>query len=386
VQTVLTAAAALTPLERIENAAVVIRDGLIERIGPLSAIEISAKAKRHDFPSAQLVPGLLDIHIHGAVGNDVMTADSSGLAAMEDFLTQHGVTGYCPTTVTAPLDSTLTALERLAKRIEKADDAKPRARPLGIHLEGPFISREKRGVHPQQDIVAPDVKLFERLWNAARGQVKVLTIAPELPGAPEVIAAAASKGVCVAIGHSNGDLASARMAMEAGARHATHTFNAMRALEHREPGIAGAVLTETALTADIIADGIHVHPAVVKLFLAAKRDEKALLISDGTSATGMPDGRYKLGTFEVEVAGDRCTVDGRLAGSVLTLDRAVRNVMRFAGWPLQRALRLATANPAAVINAKNCGALTAGARADLVVISQQGEVVNAVVGGRVLHQ
>lgn len=382
-QTVLTAAAALTPLERIENVAVVISDGVIERIGALAAIEIPKKATRHDFPNAQLAPGLLDIHIHGAMGHDVMTADSSGLAAMEDFLAQHGVTGYCPTTVTASLDSTLTALERLAKRIEKADASKPRARPLGIHLEGPFISREKRGVHPQQDIVAPDVKLFERLWNAARGLVKVLTIAPELPGAPEVIAAAASKGVCVAIGHSDGDLASARMAIEAGARHATHTFNAMRALEHREPGIAGAVLTESALTADIIADGIHVHPAVVKLFLAAKRDERALLISDGTSATGMPDGRYKLGTFEVEVAGDRCTVEGRLAGSVLTLDRAVRNVMRFAGWPLQRAVRLATANPAAVINSKGTGVLAAGARADLVALSQQGEVVNAVVGGRV---
>jgi len=382
----LTAAVALTPLQRIDDAAIVINEGVIEHIGPRRALAWPAGATRHDFSQATVGPGMLDIHIHGAVGHDVMSADESGLGSVEEFLAQHGVTSYCPTTVTASVESTLTALDRLARHIEsRSDRNKPRARSVGIHLEGPFISKEKRGVHPQQEIVAPDLKVFDRFWNAARGHVKLLTIAPELPGAPELIAAANARGVCVSLGHSDGDMASALLAVQAGARHATHTFNAMRALEHRAPGIAGAVLSEAGLTADIIADGIHVHPAVVKLFLAAKGEDRAVVISDGTSATGMPDGRYRLGMFEVEVAGDRCTVDGRLAGSVLTLDRAVRNVMRFADWPLQRALRLATSNPAGVIDVKGKGTLAAGQAADLVVLSTTGEVINTFVNGRPLR-
>ena len=385
-RTVLTAAVALTPLQRIDDAAIVINDGVIEQIAPRSAVALPAGAVRRDFSQAILAPGMLDIHIHGAVGHDVMSADESGLASVEEFLAQHGVTSYCPTTVTASVESTPTSLERLARHIENPSNGnKPRARALGIHLEGPFISREKRGVHPQQEIVAPDLKVFERFWNAARGHVKLLTIAPELPGAPELIAAASARGVTVSLGHSDGDLRSAQLALQAGARHATHTFNAMRALDHREPGIAGAVLSETGLTADIIADGIHVHPAVVRLFLTVKGEDRAVVISDGTSATGMPDGRYRLGMFEVEVAGDRCTVDGRLAGSVLTLDRAVRNIMRFADWPLQRALRLATANPAGVIGAKGEGTLAVGGAANLVVLSSKGEVINTFVNGRALR-
>ena len=186
-----------------------------------------------------------------------------------------------------------------------------------------------------------------------------------------MIAEAVQRGVCVSIGHSDADLNAARAAVAAGARHATHTFNAMRPLEHREPGIIGEVLTDARLSADIIADGIHLDPAIVELFLKAKGPEAAVLITDAISATGMPDGRYRLGTFQVEVKDGRCLAGGKLAGSVLTMDRAVRNVMQFAHWDLQQAVRLATLNPARVAGLSNRGKLRPGRNADFLVLSPE---------------
>jgi N-acetylglucosamine-6-phosphate deacetylase len=222
---------------------------------------------------------------------------------------------------------------------------------------------------------------FDRFWQAARGHIRVLTIAPELPGAIEVIAEAATRGVCVSLGHSDAELNAARAGFAAGARHATHTFNAMRPLDHRDPGILGEVLTDSRLSADIIADGIHLDPVIVQLFLKAKGTDGAVLITDATAATGMPDGRYHLGSLEVDVKDGRCLAGGKLAGSVLTMDRAVRNVMEFAQWHLQQVVRLATVNPARVTGVKKGGVLEAGTPADLVVLSASGEVRQTVVRG-----
>jgi len=255
-----------------------------------------------------------------------------------------------------------------------------RARPLGIHLEGPFISHRRRGVHPPEDLLTPSLAAFERFWQAARGHIRVMTIAPELPGAIEVITEAAKRGVCVSLGHSDADLTAARAGVAAGARHATHTFNAMRPLDHRDPGIMGEVLTDSRLSADIIADGIHLDPVIVQLFLRAKGPDAAVLITDATAATGMPDGRYRLGSLEVEVKDGKCTNGGNLAGSVLTMDLAVRNVMKFAQWDLQQAVRLATLNPARVAGLDD-GWLKPGAPADLVVLSAKGEVKNTIIHG-----
>ncbi len=210
-----------------------------------------------------------------------------------------------------------------------------------------------------------------------------MTIAPELDGALEVIAEAAKRGVCVSLGHSDADLKATRAGVAAGARHATHTFNAMRPLHHRKPGILGEVLTNPQLTADIIADGIHLDPTIVRLFLAAKGKENAVLITDAISATGMPDGHYPLGSLEVEVKDGKALRHGNLAGSILTLDMAVRNVMRFANWDLQQALRTATLNPAWVTGLANRGQLQAGASADIVVLSKSGEVRNTIIRGQV---
>jgi N-acetylglucosamine-6-phosphate deacetylase len=198
----------------------------------------------------------------------------------------------------------------------------------------------------------------------------------------EVIAEVSRRGVCCSIGHSDSDLPTAKAAIAAGAHHATHTFNAMRPLDHRQPGLLGAVLTDAKITGDIIADGIHLDPTVVQLFLRAKGTRAAVLITDAISAAGMPEGRYRLGSFEVEVRGNKCTRGDTLAGSVLRLDQAVRNVMQFAGWKLEEAVQLASANPAAVIGEKSRGVLAAGADADLVVLSPRGEVEKTIIAGK----
>jgi N-acetylglucosamine-6-phosphate deacetylase len=390
-----------TPRDVIERPLVFIDDGVISAVASRSDREIPRNATVVDltdeFGDAILVPGFVDIHMHGGAGLDVMRATPAELPRLNRFLTRHGVTGYFPTTVAAPIDQTCAALERLADVIEKARDSaanssaandsankgdEVQARPLGIHLEGPFLSHKRRGVHPPEFLVEPTLEVFERLCQAARGQVRMMTIAPELPGALEVIAEAARRKICVSIGHSDATLDGARAGVRAGARHATHTFNAMRPLDHRDPGILGEVLTDRELTADIIVDGIHVAPEVVQLFLQAKGIERAVLITDAMAAAGMPDGTYQLGPIQVEVKGGKCTVDGKLAGSVLEMDRAVRNVIQFAGWSLQHAVRAATLNATRAAGLERHGKLVAGAEADIVVLSASGEVHRTMVGGR----
>jgi N-acetylglucosamine-6-phosphate deacetylase len=315
-----------------------------------------------------------------------MEASESALAQIELQLVKHGVTAYLPTTVTAPNEKILGALDGLGKSIAMANRNPGRASPLGIHLEGPFISHEKRGVHPPENLLQPSPQAFDRFWQASAGNIRMMTIAPELPGAVETIRYARKLGVHSSLGHSNATYQEAQSGISAGADHATHTFNAMRALDHREPGILGAVLENDELTADIIADGIHVHPSVLKLFLSAKGADRAILITDAISATGMPDGVYSLGGLEVQVSNGRCEYQGKLAGSVLTLDRAIRNVMAFAGYPLQQAVKLATLNPAQRLGITNRrGLLAPGRRADLVVLTPEGQVAHTIIGGEIAN-
>jgi N-acetylglucosamine-6-phosphate deacetylase len=386
-KTAFTATRLYTPVEEIQNPLLVVEDGTITDVSSRANQEVPGKTKLVDFGDATLAPGFVDIHMHGGAGLDLMRALPSELPRLGKFLTTHGVTGYFPTTVAAPLDATCAALGRLANAIETVarpiNDEPVQARPLGIHLEGPFLSHKRRGVHPPEYLAAPTIEIFERLWQAARGHVRMLTIAPEIPGAVEVIAEAARRNVCVSIGHSDAEMPVAQDAVKAGARHATHTFNAMRPLDHREPGILGEVLSNDRISADIIVDGIHVDPAVVKLFLRAKGRERAVLITDAISATGMPDGRYQLGPIEVDVKDGKCTSNGSLAGSVLTMDRAVRNVTEFSNWTLRDAVQAATLNPARAVGlAAHHGTLAKGAAADFAVLSPAGAVMKTIVGGR----
>lgn len=370
-----------TPLRKIDQALISVENGVIVKVASRNGSEAAPDKDSIDFGDCAIVPGFFDIHVHGGVNCDVMRGSAEEMTKFETFLARHGVTSYFPTTVTASLDATLSALERLADRIEGAkQQGAVGARPLGIHLEGPFLSHARRGVHPPVDLVEPSIAAFDKLWQAAHGHVRMLTIAPELNGAEEVIAEATRRGVCVSIGHSDATLDQARRGVKAGARHATHTFNAMRPLDHRAPGILGEVLTNNQLSADVIADGIHVDPTVIDLLFRAKGIENFVLITDAISATGMPDGRYQLGTLEVELKDGRCTRDGNLAGSALTMDRAVRNVMKFAGLDLSQAVRAASLNPAKAVGFKK-GTIEPGADADFVVLTPTGEVRATVVKG-----
>jgi len=378
----LTSSALITPTELIRNAVLLIRDGKVEAVGSREQIEIPIAARVEDYESGILAPGYIDLHIHGASGHDLMEATPAANQAVEQTLAQHGVTSYLPTTLTAPVDLTLRVLEFLAACVEGADSQGQRTRPVGIHMEGPFLSHAKRGVHPPQHLQTPSIDLFDRFWQAARGHIKLMTVAPELPNATELIAEATRRGITCSLGHSNALTAEAQAGVKAGARHATHTFNAMRPLDHREPGILGVVLASPDLYADIIADGVHLDPSIVELFLRIKGPERAVLITDALSATGMGDGRYKLADFEIDVRGPWCRdVSGTIAGSVLTLDAAVRNVMTFAGWELPESVRLASLNPARSAHLAGKGELLPGADADVIVLTSTGEVIETICAG-----
>jgi N-acetylglucosamine-6-phosphate deacetylase len=387
VKTIFTAAWLYTPVEVIQNPVLVVEDGMITEVSSRSQKSVPKTAQLVDLGEAVLAPGFVDVHIHGGAGLDVMRASQAELPRLQQFLATHGVTGYFPTTVAAPLDQTCMALDRLAAAIEAAESSAPngdtiQALPIGIHLEGPFLSHKRRGVHPPEFLLPPTLATFDRLWQASRGRVRMITIAPEIPGAMEVIAEAARRKICVSIGHSDAEFPVAQAAVQAGAHHATHTFNAMRPLDHRDPGIIAQVLTDNGMTADIIVDGIHVAPPVVKLFLEAKGVERAVLITDAISATGMPEGRYQLGPLLVDVKDGKCTFDGKLAGSVLTMDRAVRNVTEFADWSLQNAVRAATLNPATAVGlSKQHGILAPGVEASFVVLSSKGELQKTIIRG-----
>jgi N-acetylglucosamine-6-phosphate deacetylase len=358
---------------------IVMEDGVVTAIGSRAASEIPPDAERIDYPGATLAPSFFDIHIHGAGGHDVMEATPDAFRHVGKMLAAHGTGQYFATTVTAELDATLHALDGIARGIE-APAENGVARPVGIHLEGPFLSHNKRGVHPPEKLLEPSIETFDRMCDAAGGHVKLMTIAPELPGAVELIAHARTRGVSISIGHSNATAAETRRAIAAGAKNATHTFNAMRPLDHREPGILGVVLSEDALFSEIICDGIHTAREMVRIWWKCKGAERALLVTDAMSAAGMPDGNYTLGGFSVEVANGRATVGGVLAGSVLTLDRALENFLAFTGASVDDGVKLLTSNPACMTGV-DYAPLKIGAPANLVALDAQGKLLASVVNG-----
>jgi N-acetylglucosamine-6-phosphate deacetylase len=382
-RTVLTAKRLWDGTGLIDDPVVVIEDGRIDSIGARASSELSRAAQVLEFPGATLAPAFLDVHTHGAAGHDLMEATPEALSAICTFLASRGTGSFLATTVTAPMDATLRSLSGLAKLLSQAPTA-GQARPLGIHLEGPFLSHAKKGAHPPAHLLPPDIATFDRLYEAAEGHVRLMTLAPELPGAVELAAHATARGVRVSVGHSNATAAETRAAIAAGAVSATHTFNAMRPLDHREPGILGTVLTTDELFAELICDGIHTAPELVKLWWRAKGPARAILITDAMSAAGMPDGEYQLGGMAVQVAEGRALLPGGvLAGSVLTLDRGLANFIEFTGAGLEEALRLATANPAAMTGLENqAGSLVVGGPANLIAVDKKGVLAGAIVHGR----
>jgi N-acetylglucosamine-6-phosphate deacetylase len=381
-RTVLTAESLWNGSQLVHRPVVTLEDGRIESIVTREDANIPVGAQVLDFPRATLAPAFFDVHFHGAVNYDVMDATPEAVDAISSFLATRGTGSYLATTVTAPMDATLRSLEGLAKLLKRP--ATPgHARPLGIHLEGPFLSHSKRGVHPPASLLAPNIAAFDKFYEAAEGFVHLMTLAPELPGAAELAAHATARGVRISVGHSNATAEETQAVLAAGGVSATHTFNAMRPLDHREPGILGTVLTNDAIYAEIICDGIHTRPEMVKLWWRAKGPQRALLITDGMSATGMPDGEYFLGGFAVQVTGGRAMANGVLAGSVLTQDRALENFVRFTGATVEQGLGLLTTNPAAMTGlTPRTGSLVVGQAANLVAVDSAGHLLKSIVGGQ----
>ncbi len=374
---ILTAARLITADQQIEKPILLLDGPSIRSIGSRDDRDLPP-GEHIDYPGATLTAAYFDVHIHGCCGLDVMAATGPVLTTIGSFLAKHGVGSYFPTTITAPKDATLRSLSGLAALIDQPNAG---ARPRGIHIEGPFLSHIKKGAHPAQDLLLPSVEFFDRMWEASAGNIRLMTIAPELPGALEVIARAKQLGVRVSLGHSNATVSEAEAGVAAGADSATHTFNAMRNFDQREPGILGVVLSEDTLYAELICDGLHVHPRVVPLFYRDKGPDRAILITDAISATGMPDGTYKLGDLEVRLVEGRCLIgENTLAGSTITLAAAVRNFSRFTGAPLEIAVRLASRNPARMAGL-DTGELREGGAADIVVLSPEGVVVDTWLSG-----
>ncbi len=379
-QSIITADRLITPEESIENPIVIVDDGVITSITSQQHADAPA-AKRFDFPGCTLSPAFFDVHIHGSAGHDVMEATPEAFSVVGKFLGRHGVGSYLATTVTMPLDATLKSLEGIAAQIGRDGDG---ARPLGIHLEGPFLSPHKRGAHTERLLLTPSVETFDRMWQAAHGKIRLMTIAPELPNAEDVIAHATRLGVRISLGHSNADTAAAIRGVKAGGVTATHTYNAMRPFDHRDPGLLGEVLANDDLFAELICDGLHVDPLAVRIYWKAKGRDRAILITDAMAASGMPDGNYKLGELDVRVKNGKCVVgEDTLAGSTLTLDRGVRNFAEFTGANISDVARLASRNPARMTGfEKEVGALAVGRSADIAVLSAKNEVVETILRGQ----
>jgi N-acetylglucosamine-6-phosphate deacetylase len=375
---VLAADTVLTPDERLGPAWIHVRGG---RIAEVAAEPPAGDAAVVRLPAGAIVaPGFVDLHVHGGGGAQV-GADAGAVADVARFHARHGTTTLLPTTVPGSERSLTDAVRAIAAVAERPPDAA--ACVLGAHLEGPFVSPARPGALEVRHLRAPDEGELGRLVAAGGGHVRAIVVAPELPGAGSLIAAAVRAGLHVSLGHSDATYEEAMAGFACGARAATHLFNAMRPLHHREPGIAGAALSAPEITVELIADGVHVHPAALRLVHAAKGPGRVALVTDAMMAAGLPDGDYALGDQAIEVRdGEARTASGSLAGSTLTMDRAVRVCVEEAAIPLADALRMASATPAALLGLADRGTVAPGARADLVVLDAGLRAIATMVGGR----
>ena len=356
--------------------------GFVERELHTDGILLSAASgdgEALDARDCYVIPGLVDVHFHGCVGEDFSDATPEGLQRIADYELSQGVTYICPAGMTLPEDQ-LTAIckNTAAHRAKNAGGAEV----VGAHLEGPFLSTAKKGAQNADFLHDPDVPMLRRLQEAAEGCVKLVTVAPEQPGAMEFIRAATEMGITGAVGHTVADYDTAMAAFAAGATHATHLYNGMPPLHHRSPGVIGAAFDTPGVQAELICDGIHIHGAMVRLAFRLFGRERVILISDSLRATGMPDGQYPFGGQEIEVHGSRATIVGHpetLAGSVTSLMGCLRQAVRF-GIPLADAVRSCTYNPAQSIGIEGrAGTLEDGKEASFVLLNKEDLSIRAIV-------
>ena len=352
---------------------VLIEDGRIAAVGK----ELKG-AKRLDARGALLAPGFVDLHIHGCAGDEAMDGGDA-VRRMAAWLPKNGVTAFLPTTMCDSLDNTRAALEGVRRAMENPSGA----RVLGCHLEGPFLNSSRKGAQPERFVKNPSLDAYARIVEGYEALPRVITVAPEIEGATELIEILKSN-VAVSAGHTDATAEQFEAAVNAGVTQVTHLFNAMSPFSHRAPGVAGAALADERVRVQLIADLIHLHPLALKLAWRAKGAAGCLLITDAMAATGMPDGDYKLGANRVLVrSGAARLEDGTLAGSTLTMDHAVRNMVKTVGVPEAEALRMASEYPCAAIGEKERGVIREGMIADLVLLDGDYTPLITVIGGEI---
>ncbi len=370
----------------IEDGAVLVEDGHITFVGRARDAEPEPGSEIINAAGLTVLPGLIDTHVHGSHGDDVMFSDAEGIRRISRAQSRYGTTAYLPSTVSAHHEALLRALEACAAAV---GDSAPAAEIVGIHVEGPFINRNKKGAHSLETLRDPDLDQCMEYLRAAPGLVKIMTLAPELPGGMELIRLLVAHDVVASLGHSEADYDTALEAIEAGATHATHLYNAMPALHHRKPSLTTACLNEPFIRAEIVPDGIHVAPEMVRLAAKIKGRDGLILVTDAMAAVGCPDGTYTLGDIPVKVEGDRCVLlDGEtIASSMLTMNRAVGHAVAFTGMSLVDAAYTASFLPAQVCGVSDRkGSLEVGKDADVAILNQDYSVHLTVCKGEVAYR
>ncbi len=373
----------ITPLKIIENGIVMVNDGMIEYVGEEEKGNLASY--NNVYKGEYIVPGFIDIHCHGGNGYDTMDSTYEVLKEISKFKAKNGCTGFLATTVTSSMKDTVKALKNISKYSKQSP--KEGAEILGIHLEGPFINVKQKGAQREDLIIPLSIEVMEKFIEKSNGLIKIVTYAPELDIDFKFTSFLNNKGIIPSVGHSFADYETIISAIRFGLKSSTHIFNQMKGIHHREPGTVGAILTEENLFAEIIADCIHVHPAIVNLLVKAKGVDKIIIITDAMRAAGLQDGIYDLGGLKVVVKNSEARLEsGNLAGSTLTMNRAVKNMIEKVGINIKESVKMASLNSARLLGLdKDRGSLTPGKRADITILDDNFNVVHTIKKGSVIY-
>lgn len=371
-----------TPRGLIPGSHIVVESG---RIREVASGEPRVQGTVYDFGESIVAPGFIDIHVHGGGGHGVMDASLGAINGLSARLAAGGVTSFLATTHTASSDRTAASIRAVMRAMEGGT---PGARPLGVHLEGPYINPRRIGAQPVENIRAPNIPELEEVHGLMGDRLRVVSLAPEMEGALDAVRWLTGKGVVASAGHSDASYEEMGAGVKAGVRHVAHLFNGMRPFHHREPGIVGWALVDDRVSVELIADGVHVHPASLRLAARMKGAEKTVLVSDSIKPAGLPDGDYDYGGRRVTVSGGRCLLeDGVLAGSVIRLNDAVRNMVELAGFTVGEAIKMASSSPSRVLGMEGRkGSLARGMDADVTVLDEGFNVLFTMVEGRVVYE